>query len=198
MQTKIKRNLFGQLALFGGIIAVLFEWLAIGIFYINSPSDFGGEHPISYFATLPQTRFVFALCLSLAAISFWIFVKWHLSKRLVTPLNIFTFSMFCYFFMALIPFNPTETLSNATHTLLAYLFGGSFILGMFVMGKKNPHKKFKTFSLLIAVVASIISLVIFLFPTNSFFFILEAGVGFVCQIWSIGITYFLYKTKGKT
>jgi hypothetical protein len=69
----------------GGIVAISFEWLAVLLFYLLQPSAFDGEHPISYFAALPQTQAIFSICYTIAAISFWVFTKYHLRKYYAIP-----------------------------------------------------------------------------------------------------------------
>jgi len=55
-------NLAKTFSKYGGILAVCFEWMALSIYYFQYPLLWGGKYPISYFATLPRTRFVFGLC----------------------------------------------------------------------------------------------------------------------------------------
>src|SRR6185369_13271573 len=106
-------------ARYGGLAAVCFEWLSVLIFYVREPADFGGQHPISYFATLPQTRLVFSVCYTLAALSFWVFVKWHLSKHYLTSTTLFAWSMLVFAAVAIVPFHPDNPASSAIHSLLA-------------------------------------------------------------------------------
>lgn len=195
MIIKYKREQLEKIALFGGITAVVFEWIAILLFYFTSPADFGGEHPLSYFATLPQTRMSFAVCLSIAAISFWIFVKWHLSKHLKTPIKLFTFSMLSYLAVATVPFNMDKGLSENIHNLLTLFFTISLILCIYFMGKDNDDKKFKLFSFITVTATSILTIVMFIIPNKALFFILELLVSFICQLWTIGTTYYIYKLK---
>lgn len=186
-----------KIALFGGVIAVLFEWIAFIIFYLNTYSNFGNITALSDFATFPQTRLTFAICLSIAAISFWIFVKLHFNKHFNPSVNVFTFSMLSYLLMALIPYNPENSLSDITHRILAMSFTISFIIGMYLTAKGGVDKNIKTFSQTLAIISGVLALAIFFIPGKSLFFILEMMIFFLCQLWSIGITYFVYKLYSK-
>jgi len=195
MQATTKKQVIETIALFGGIIAIFFEWLAVLLFYINFPTEFGGEKPISYFATLPQTRIIFVSCLSLAAISFWIFVRWHLKKRIETPVKVFALSMLFYFGTAVFPFELDNGMSENIHKLFAYLFGLTFILGIYLIGKNSIYKKLKFFSHAITVIVLLLNLLMFFAVDKTHILFFEVLAGFLCQIWTVGITYFTYKIK---
>lgn len=181
-------------AKYGGIVAVSFEWLAILIFYIQKPSDFSGQHPISYFATLPQTRIVFSICYTLAAICFWVFAKYHLNKHYRTPTKLFTLSMLGFAGVALVPFNPAVTISYITHSTLAELFFATFLAGMYSMAKNNDDKLLRFVSTA-AVILSGLLLTAFLFTHegSQFVLVLEASGGFICQLWIVWMSYHSYK-----
>jgi hypothetical protein len=127
-------------ARYGGIVAVLIEWLSVAGFYISNPSNFSGQHPLSYFATVPQTRIIFSLCYTLAALSFWVFVKFHLDRFYVAPVKTFTFSMLGFAAVAIVPFSFDDPLTSTIHNLLALSFTLSFIMGMLLMAKYNPGR----------------------------------------------------------
>ena len=186
-----------KIALFGGITAVVVEWTALFLFYINAPVNYYGLPPLnlSYFATLPETRYIFATSLSIAAISFWVFVKWHLSKKLETPIELFTLSMFAYLILACTPFDPTNAFSHNLHKVIAFVFTVTFIWGMFLLGKNNAHTALRTFSYLTASLATFLSITMFALTDQSLFFMLELLVGFICQIWIIGVTLYTFKIR---
>ena len=106
-------------AKYGGLVTVFFEWFALLFFYLREPIYFTGEHSISYFATLPQTRVVFTVFYLIAAVSFWIFAKHHLKKHYQTPVKIFVFSMIGFAGLALFPYEPASVLSTVIHNILA-------------------------------------------------------------------------------
>lgn len=193
----IQRKTIEQLAFFGGLTAIAFEWLAVLFFYFYSPATFGKDQPLSYYATLPQTRLVFVTCLSIAAISFWIFVTYHLSKHLKTPVTLFSFSMLSYLATAIIPFQMDNGWSENIHRLLTLSFSLSFILGIYFMGKYNESKKFKLLSFTTAFTTITVTIIMFLIPNKSIFFILELLSAFICQLWMIATTYYTYKLKMK-
>jgi hypothetical protein len=96
-----------QFAKYAGLVTVSVEWLAIILFYLLRPDQFNGQNPISYFAYYPQTQLVFSVCLTIAAVSFWIFSTWHLPKYYNTPVRLFALSMLGYAALALTPFDRT-------------------------------------------------------------------------------------------
>lgn len=181
-------------ARYGGVVAVFFELFALLLFYLHQPSAFNGNLPISYFATLPQTRVMFTLFYVIAALSFWIFAKHHLSRHYRTPLKIFAFSMIGFAAMAITPFDPNNTVSNVLHTIFSMSSFGAFLAGMYVMAKNNLDRQFRyiTFA---AVVLSGILIVSFRFvPQDSHLIMpLEAGAWFVCQVWMVWVSLVSYR-----
>lgn len=144
---------------------------------------------------MPATHFIFTLCLSIAAVSFWLFIKWQVKKYFKTPINLFSISMFCYFALAVIPFIPDDALSYNLHNLLTFGFTSTFILSMYYMGIKNQDKKLKMYSFLTAVPATLLYIILATISSQKYFFPIEAGIGFLCQIWSLAINFHLYKRQ---
>jgi hypothetical protein len=177
------------IARYGGIIAVLFEWLALALFYLSQPTAFNGNLPISYFATLPQTRIIFTLCYVVAAISFWIFATFHLSKLYRTPLRIFAFSMLGFAAMAITPFNPDNTVSNVLHTLFTQSSFFAFLIGMYIMARSNEGKRFHYITILAATFSGVL-LILFRFapPGSHLILPFEAGAWLVCQLWIVWVS----------
>lgn len=180
-------------AKYGGVAAVCFEWLAVLFFYLLQPSAFKGEHPISYFASLPQTRLIFSVCFCLAALSFWIFTQYHLKKYYKVPVKLFTLSMLGFAALALVPFDPTSSMSTAIHGVLAQLFSLTFLIGMFLTTRSNDSS-FRRTSIALAVIG-----ILFLFSflglpkDSSLILIFEAAAGLTCQLWILWMTWHSYR-----
>src|SRR5260221_644045 len=128
-------------AKYAGIATVCVEWLALLFYYIQMPSYFGGQYPISYFASLPQTRLVFNICYTLASIFFWIFIRHHLHKYYRAPIKLFSLAMILFVGLALVPFNPGNPVSNSIHSALGFSSGILFLSGLYIMARnaKNKH-----------------------------------------------------------
>lgn len=189
----MKRNI-RSLAKFGAIAAVLIEWLSVVGFYLANPSSFNGEQPLSYFATLPQTRIIFSLCYTLAALSFWVFVRYHLRKHYIVPMQTFTLSMLSFAAMAIVPFTFNNPVTATIHNFLAFSFTALFILGIFLMARHNPDKQLRTVSIASAILSTIcLALFLAVQKDSQYVLVFEAGSGFICELWMIWISFHSFK-----
>src|SRR5258706_6802494 len=127
------KNRIESFAKYAGIATIGVEWLALLLYYITLPSYFGGQYPISYYASLPQTKFIFTICYTLAGIFFWIFVRHHLHKLYRAPVKIIGLSMILFVGMALVPYNPDNATSDLIHRTFAWSSGALFIAGLYIM-----------------------------------------------------------------
>jgi len=181
-------------AKYAGIATVCIEWAALLIYYFQAPEYFGGKYPISYYASLPQTHWVFAVFYTLAAINFWIFAKHHLTKLYRTPLRIFAWSMILFASMALFPFNPNDLTSTVIHSILAYSMGIAFLIGMYLLAKGTDDKHILRVTVMAITLNTLLTLAFVLAPKDSdLIFKLEAGSWFVCQLWIVWISYQAYQ-----
>lgn len=193
----IKRHI-ETFAKYAGLFTICFEWLAIILFYIFRPSAFSGENPISYFASFPETRVIFSVCLTIAAICFWIFTKYHLPKYYAVPVRLFAASMLGYAALALTPFNPNDATSDAAHKMLALFFSLTFLAGIFLVGKNNKDVQVRFVSYATAVLSALIMFVFLATPKGSqLVFLLEATSAFIGQAWVIWISFhsFTFETR---
>jgi hypothetical protein len=181
-------------ARYGALVAVVIEWLSLLGFYIASPANFSGQYPLSYFATIPQTRLIFSVCYTLAALSFWVFVKYHLRKHYQTPTRLFTLSMLGFAAVAIVPFDFNDPVLSTIHNLFALFFSVTFIAGMYMMSRNNSTRDVKTVSG-IAAALSIVLLLLFLLSSkdSSFVLLFEVGSGLACQLWMIWISFHAFK-----
>lgn len=193
------RNRIESFARYGALTAVAIEWLSLLGFYISNPANFSGQYPLSYFATIPQTRLIFSICYTLAALSFWVFVRYHLFKHYHTPTKIFTLSMLGFAGVAIIPFSFDNPITSTIHNLLALSFTVAFIVGMYLMARNNSDTKVKLVSGATAALSAIL-LVLFISSQKDSHFVLlfEAGSGLVCQLWMIWISFHTFKKSQGT
>jgi hypothetical protein len=181
-------------AKYAGIATVCIEWSALLIYYLTVPSYFGGKYPISYYASLPQTHLVFSVCYTLAALSFWIFTKHHLTKHYRTPLKIFGWSMILFAGMALFPYDPNSLISTIVHSALAYSMGIAFLVGMYLLAKSADDRHLLKVTVMAIILNTILTLAFVVAPKDSnLIFFFEAGSWFVCQLWIVWISYYIYQ-----
>ena len=186
-------------ARYGALAAVAIEWLSVLGFYISNPANFSGQYPLSYFATIPQTRPIFSICYALAAISFWIFVKYHLSKHYQTPTKIFAASMLGFATVAIVPFSFDDPVSSTIHNLSTLFFTVTFIAGMYLMSRSNSDTRVKLTSGALAAVSTIfIALFWFIQKDSNYVLLFEAGSGLTCQLWMIWISFHAFKKSRET
>ena len=186
-------------AKYAGLITICFEWLALLLFYTRKPAAFNGENPISYFASFPETKAIFSICLTIAAISFWVFTKYHLPKYYAVPIRLFTASMIGYALLALAPFNPTNATSSGIHQLLALFFSLTFFAGIYLVGRKNNDPLVRFVSYMSAALSALIIVAFFSTPPTSHFVLpLEAASALVGQIWIVWISFHSFKSEGRS
>lgn len=183
-------------AKYAGIATVSVEWLALLLYYIQMPSYFGGQYPISHFASLPETKLIFTICYVLAGTFFWIFLRHHIHNYYRVPIKLFTWSMILFVGLAITPYDPHNSVSNTIHVLLAQSSAILFVVGMYKLAK-HANNKPVTYGTFIAILASLGLLIAFLMsPKESpLIFALEAGSWFVWQIWVLWISYYSFKNN---
>lgn len=183
-------------AKYGGVISVLSEWFALFFFYLQFPEAFTGEHTISYFATLSQTKVVFILCYLLAAVSFWAFAIHHLKKHYRTPVTFFAISMICFGGMALYPFTFEDSLRYGIHLTLAHTSFVTFLAGVYLLGRRNDDKLLHKVSVITVVMTGTLLLLFVTVPKHSQYIMpLETGAWLVIQLWLLWISFYVAKRK---
>jgi hypothetical protein len=183
-------------AKYAGLATVAVEWSSLLIYYLKMPLYFGGTYPISYFATLPQTRLVFSICYVLAAIFCWIFVKHHLGKYYRTPLKIFGASLLLFAAMGLFPYDPSDVASQVIHTSLILSCGILFFGGMYMLARHAKDKTLFNVTIVAIILGLSFNIALFLSPPDShMIFALEAGGWLMVQFWIIWISFYSHKRK---
>lgn len=186
-------------AKYAGLVTICFEWLAVILFYLIRPADFNGSSPISNFASFPETRIIFSVCLTIAATSFWVFTRFHLPKYYVVPVRLFAVSMLGYALMALLPYDPSNSFSDTVHRILAMFFSLTFLAGIYLMGKHNKNSRVRPISYWVVALSALVLFVFLATPKDSPFLLLfEAVSAFIGQLWIIWISFHsLNKAKAK-
>lgn len=176
-------------AKYAGLATVCFEWLAVMLFFIIRPADFNGQNPISHFASVAETRVIFSICLTIAAMSFWIFTRFHLPKHYVVPVRLFAASMLGYALLALVPYDPGIVTSDMIHRILALFFSVTFLVGIYLVGKNNRDFQVRWVSYTTAAISGVILIAFLVFPKSQFLLALEALSAFTGQAWIVWISF---------
>ena len=183
-------------AKYAGLATVAIEWSALLIYYLEMPLQFGGKQPISYFATIPETRWAFTACYVFAAISFWIFVKHHLAKYYRIPLKIFGISLVLFAGVGLFPYDPNDSTSTFIHAALALLSGLLFVIGMFLIAIRTKDKLLSITTFVSCLTSTTLTIAFLLVSRDSrLVFSLEAGSWLVLQLWTIWLTFYIRKHR---
>lgn len=181
-------------AKYAGFATVVVEWSALLIYYLKMPFYFGGKYPISYFDTIPETRWAFMVCYVLAALCFWIFAKHHLAKYYHIPLKIFSASLILFACVGLYPYNPANSTSALIHSSLALISGLLFIVGMLLIALHAKDRRLSIVTTVSSIASFSLTIAFLLVPKqSSLVFSLEAGSWLVLQLWTIWITLHVRK-----
>jgi hypothetical protein len=192
----VANNRIETFAKYAGLATVVIEWAALLFYYLQLPLYFGGSHPISYFATVPQTRATFSICYTLAGIAFWIFAKHHLNKHFDMPLRVFGISMIFFIGMALFPFNPSSLASLLIHSSLTYSCAGLFLAGMYLTAKRSNDERLFRVTIAAIILNILLSIAFATAPAASnLVFSFEAGSWLVVQLWIIWLSFYLHNKK---
>ncbi len=188
------KNRIERFAKYAGIATVSVEWLALLLYYIQQPAYFGGSYPISYFASLPQTRLIFNICYTLAGVFFWIFIKYHLHKHYPTPLKLLGLSMLLFIGLALVPFDPHNPTSDIIHNTIGFTSALLLSIGLFFMAKKANNQTVHRGTMLMLVGSLSLFAAFLITPKQSnLIFALEAGSWLILQLWVFWISFYTYK-----
>lgn len=183
-------------AKYAGLTTVAVEWSSLLIYYLKMPLYFGSKYPISYFATLPQTRLVFSICYVIAAICCWIFVKHHLGKYYRTPLKIFGVSLSLFAVMGLFPYDPSDAVSQVIHTSLAVSCGLLFFAGMYMLARHAKDNHLFKITIVAIILGLSFNLALFLSPPDSqLIFAFEASGWLMIQLWLIWLSFHTHRRK---
>ncbi len=190
------RNRIESFAKYAGIATVSVEWLALLLYYLQMPAYFGGQYPISYFATLPQTKLVFTICYTLAGLFFWIFIRHHLHKYYRAPITLFTWSMILFITLAIVPFNPNNSFSHNLHSVFGYSSSVFFAVGMYIMARNANNKLVYRITLTALMMSTLLLFAFAIAPKDShLIFAFESGSWLVWQVWTLWISYYSYKNN---
>lgn len=197
MKTQESESRLEFFAKYAGLATVAIEWSALLIYYLQMPLYFGGKYPISYYATLPETKWVFSGCYALAALCCWIFTKHHLAKYYLVPIRIFGISLVLFAATGLLPYDPQNSVSQIVHTATATSSGLLFLFGMFLLAKHAKDAVLFSVTLATIVLSFALTVAFVLSPRDSqLVFTFEAASWLMLQLWMIWISFYIHKHKG--
>lgn len=174
-------SLLSKSPVYSGLVAVGFEWSALAIFYLLEPKYFDGQHPISYFATLDQTRYVFCFYYMMASVCLWVFFRYYLARYYLIPIKTVAVSLSTFLLLAILPYHPEISFSKYSHIVMFLVTSITF---MYVMGyvSKQDHRIITK----LIVVLSLISFVTYITLSKSnLTLVLESGWWLTLQLWII-------------
>jgi hypothetical protein len=188
------KNRIESFAKYAGIATVSVEWLALFLYYIQLPAYFGGSYPISYYASLPQTRLIFNVCYTLAGIFFWIFIKHHLHKHYPVPLKVLGLSMLLFIALALVPYDPNNPTSDLIHSTIGLTSAVLLVAGLFSMARNANDRSVHRGTMIMIIVSLVLFVAFLVLPKqSSLIFIFEASSWLVLQLWVFWISFYTYK-----
>jgi hypothetical protein len=175
---------------YAGYVCVAAEWSALAYYFFRYPQYFDGTHPLSYFATLPDTRIVFSICYLIAATSFVVFARYHLPTRYRTPSNIFTVTMVAFGALALYPVDLSGTVHTTIHNLLAQASFSGFLMGMLFMAYYDTIAAHRRITMGAFCISAALVIGYMLLPTGSPFTLgFEVGAWLAIQFWTLYISW---------
>lgn len=186
------KNRLESFAEYAGLATVAVEWSSLLLYYLKAPLYFGSKYPISYFASLPETRWIFSICYTLAALCFWVFTKHHLAHYYRVPLRIFGVSLLLFVVMGIVPYDPHNSLSSMIHTVIAQSSGLLFVIGMYVLARYARDKILLRVTVVV-IFLSVSLLVAFIVAgsDSQLVFTFEAGSWFMIQLWVIWLSFYV-------
>lgn len=122
---------------YAGIGAVILEWLTFLGFMLLDFNYAEQLHPISYFATRPNTQRLFTIGFTLSGILVWLFITFWVRKYIKISVILFTISMGFFIAMAMIPFRPENIQNLVQHENVTALFALTYVLGMLHVGVRT-------------------------------------------------------------
>lgn len=142
------------------IAAVVLLWLTFLGFIILDFDYAQRLHPISYFATRPNTQQLFTVGFTVSALLIWIFVVFWARKFVKISVLLFTISMGFFIAMATLPFRPDNIQNLIQHENVAALFALTYVLGMLHVGVRNKNAGLRRRSFICAAVGLILGITI--------------------------------------
>lgn len=143
------------------VAAVILQWLTFIGFAVLDYNYAEQLHPISYFATRPNTQRLFTIGFTSSAILVWIFVTFWARKHIKISFILFTLSMGFFIAMATIPFNPDDIQNLVQHENVTALFALTYVLGMLHVGVRNREAGLRRRSLICGAIGIILGITIF-------------------------------------
>ena len=174
-----------SIARYGALAAACVEWSSWLLFYVLRPHEFIATHPISYFATQPNTRVVFTIAYLVAPFCFWVYIKLHLKQAV----PMFTVSMLGFAAVAIIPYHPENAISGTAHIGAFLLTSTTFLIGMFQVAAAAKDKLLQ-YCLLAIFGLSLVAYAGLLLSRGNGPVILywELGWWVTCQFWMVSIS----------
>ena len=186
--------LLNKYAKYFGLLTMVIEWSLLIFLYVNYPTRFSESTPLSDFLGFAATRYIFIVGFSLASITFWVFVRWHLAARYKTSSRVFGLSLLCLIVALLIPYKDGTSHLHLIHILGAMLFAVGFYVGVLLLGLQNKDRYLRRASVAITVGLALILLIAAMINLEAILYI-ELAIGLFGHLWILFISIYSMKTS---
>jgi len=183
---------------YAGIAAVFLEWFTFIGFMVLDFNYAEQLHPISYFATRPNTQHLFTIGFTISGLLVWAFVAFWARRYINISLILFTISMGFFIAMATIPFRPENIQNLVQHENVTALFALTYVLGMLHVGVRADDMRLRRRSFICGAIGLILGITIWntdnAVATTSIVFY-EIICALAAQYWIIYLSRYIIQLK---
>lgn len=192
------KTLRTPLVAYAAIAAVALQWTTFLGFMLLDFNYAEQLHPISYFATRPNTQHIFTFGFTISGLLVWAFVALWARKYIKISLILFSISMALFIAMATIPFKPEDIQNLVQHENVTALFALTYVLGMLHVGVRNDNPGLRRRSFICGAIGIIFGITIWntdnAVATSSIVFY-EIICALAAQYWIIYVSKYILQLK---
>lgn len=184
------------LVAYAGIAAVAIQWVTFLGFMVLDFNYAEQLHPISYFATRPNTQRLFTIGFAISGLLVLAFVALWARKYVKISVTLFAISMAFFIAMATIPFRPEDIQNLVQHENVTALFALAYVLGMLHVGVRTESPGLRRRSFICGAIGIVLGITIWntdnAVATTSIVFY-EIICALAAQYWMIYVTKYTLK-----
>lgn len=186
------------LVAYSGIAAVSLQWITFLGFMVLDFNYAEQLHPISYFATRPNTQQLFTVGFTISGLLVLAFIASWARRFIKISLALFTLSMGLFIAMATIPFRPENIQNLVQHENVTALFALTFVLGMLHVGVRTDNPSLRRRSFICGAIGIVLGITIWntdnAVATTSIVFY-EVICALAAQYWIVYLSRYLLELK---
>jgi len=186
------------LVAYSGIAAVSLQWITFLGFMVLDFNYAEQLHPISYFATRPNTQQLFTVGFTISGLLVLAFIALWAHRFIKISLALFTLSMGLFIAMATIPFRPENIQNLVQHENVTALFALTFVLGMMHVGVRTDNPGLRRRSFICGAIGIVLGITIWntdnAVATTSIVFY-EVICALAAQYWVVYLSRYLLELK---